>query len=324
MRFTPISTGGRQLPKRAVILNGAELEDHGYIGSAPPDPQRDRGRMLTRLVGLFMIAFGIATRWYNWHLLHTTGEFYVKATLMAPAGVAGGLLMLLRPDWVGRLRKDSPRAQKLTVWAVIAVMAVGGGIDFYLLEHARSALAARLAPPVIQQKVFAPVFAEAPAIPFLSKTYKLASFHRNKNPMWEFTADGESVNDWSTLFTVIDRPDASTREQLDRLAEGVLADYKSHGAKLLVARTMQDTAGVFNYMVAAFEEPARNRYELNFVKIAMGYPEAIIMIYGVRIADPADYRAKAKEYLDRNSSAVGAALGKLAAPEVRGWPQQPF
>ena len=51
------------------------------------------------------------------------------------------------------------------------------------------------------------------------------------------------------LLTIVDRPDAKTVADMDRLAQGVLDTYKARGAKVVMARTMQDAAGrPFNYM----------------------------------------------------------------------------
>jgi hypothetical protein len=127
------------------------------------------------------------------------------------------------------------------------------------------------------------------------------------------------------MVTIIDRPDARTREELDRLAEGIMTTYKSHGGQILAAKTMRADSGAgFNYMVAAFDEPAKQRFELNFVKMALGPTNAAIMIYGVRISDPRDYRTKAKEFLDRNSGEIGRALGNGELPDISKLPRKAF
>jgi hypothetical protein len=87
-----------------------------------------------RLFGLAMIVAGIAGWFYNRHLAATAGEFYIRLCIFTPLGIFGGLLMLLRPEWSGPLRKDSPRAQKTTVWTIVALMVVVSGADFYWLS----------------------------------------------------------------------------------------------------------------------------------------------------------------------------------------------
>jgi hypothetical protein len=160
---------------------------------------------------------------------------------------------------------------------------------------------------------------------FLDRKYRLGSFNQKQNATWEFITGDERIDDWKTLLTVIDRPDARTREELDRLAEGIMATYKSHGGQILAAKTMREDSGAtFNYMVAAFEEPGKQRFELNFVKMALGPKNAAVVIYGVRISDPQDYRTKAKNFLDRSSSQVGRALGNVVLPDIGKLPRKAF
>jgi hypothetical protein len=133
------------------------------------------------------------------------------------------------------------------------------------------------------------------------------------------------VNNWTTLLTIIDRPDAKTRPDLDRLAQGVIDNYKSHGGRILMAKTMVDASGApYSYAVAAFDLPAEHRFELNFVKAALGRKNVYIAIYGVRIADPKDYAGKAKAYLNEHSSEVGRELEKAALPATSTLPRQEF
>ncbi len=165
----------------------------------------------------------------------------------------------------------------------------------------------------------------ASTVLFLSKPYQLASFNKKRNPMWEFTAPGEKITDWTTLLTVIDRPDAKSRPELDRLAEGVIAQYKSNGGKILLAKTMKDPSGIpYNYIVAAFDEPAKHRFELNFVKVGLGRKNAYMIVYGVRVTDPADYPGKAKIFLDQRSSEIGKALAGTPLPDLATLPRNEF
>jgi hypothetical protein len=165
----------------------------------------------------------------------------------------------------------------------------------------------------------------SPPLTFLSRTYRLGSFNQKQNPTWEYVSGSETIENWTTLVTLIDRPDARTVPDLDRLSEGVMSTYKSHGGHVLMAKTMRDKAGApYNYMVAAFEEPAKNRFELNFVKFAMGPKNAFIMVYGARIADPQDYKAKGKEFLNQHSGEIGRALETAVPPELSTLPRKEF
>jgi len=165
----------------------------------------------------------------------------------------------------------------------------------------------------------------APTITFLGQTYHLGSFNQKSHPQWEFVTGSETVEKWTTLVTLIDRPDARTRPELDRLAQGIMSTYTAHGGRTLLAKTMQGAGGVpFNYMTVAFEEPAKHRYELNFVKAALGPKNAYLVVYGVRITDPKDYTGKAKTYLDQHSSEAGQAVGNFVPPDFATLPRKEF
>src|SRR5438876_471162 len=252
------------------------------FGTEHSDFQAPRGSLTPlRLFGLAMIAIGVAGWWFNWHLAETKGEFYIKLCILGPLGLAGGLLMALRPEWAGPLRSDSTRTHKIALFSALGLMFIASGIDFYRLKHSQSKN-----PPPSRAAVIA--WSPSMGVPprsallqrnserktemnFLNQTYQLGSYNQKHNPTWEFVTGGETVDNWNTLVTIIDRPDARTHEELDRLAEGVMLNYKTHGGQILMAKTMQQSSGAtFNYMVAAFEEPAKQRYELNFVKVALG------------------------------------------------------
>jgi hypothetical protein len=148
----------------------------------------------------------------------------------------------------------------------------------------------------------------AEPVRFLGREYKLGFQAAKPNPMFEYVTGGETVQNWTSLVTLIDRADAKTLPDLDRLAQGVMDTYKSRGGKVLMARTMKDAGGKpLNYMIVAFEDPAKKRWELSFVKAAMGAKNAYIAVYGVRVAEP-------KKFLTDNSQAIGQELEKLSGP----------
>ena len=164
----------------------------------------------------------------------------------------------------------------------------------------------------------------APSINFLARPYRLGSYNQKTNPMWEFVSAGETVETWTTLLTLIDRPDAHSLPELDRLAEGLKNTYQSNGAKILMAKTMADASGTkYNYLVVAFDEAAKHRYELNFIKISLGPKNAYVAVYGARISDPKDYVSKAKAYLNEHSGEVGKAL-EILHPDLSTLPRKPF
>jgi hypothetical protein len=58
-----------------------------------------------------------------------------------------------------------------------------------------------------------------------------------------------------------------------------MATYKSHSGQILLTKTMRENSGaVFNYMVAAFEEPGKQRFELNFVKMSLSSKNATVVV----------------------------------------------
>ena len=279
-----------------------------------------------------MIALGAAGWWYNASLA-ADGQFSLKLCILGPLGVFGGLLMLVRPDWAGPLRKDSSPAHKAALVGLIVLMAAGSGITFYALNRA-SAKPARtitrwspeMGTPVLPgSRKATPSGNGAASIAFLDRQYRLGSYNQKNNPMWEFVTGDEGVGRWTTLLTIIDRPDARSAQDLDRLAEGITNAQKSKGAQILSAKTLRDATGAnYNYMVAAFQEPANHRFELNFTKFVMGPKNAAILIYAARITDPRDYQSKAKAFLTRESGAIGRALEELALPDLSKLPRREF
>jgi len=164
-----------------------------------------------------------------------------------------------------------------------------------------------------------------PTITLLGRPYHLGSYNQKSKPMWEFITPDETIDNWKTLLTVIERPDAHTKPELDQVGEGVLQNYKSHGAKILQAKTMVDTAGKpYNYLLAAFDEPTHHRYEFDFVKMALGPKNVFIAIYGVRITDPTDYLSKAKTFLTQHSGESGDAISNVVLPDLTKLPRKEF
>lgn len=69
---------------------------------------------------------------------------------------------------------------------------------------------------------------------------------------------------------------------------------------------------------------AQKRFELNFVKLALGSKNAVVAVYGVRISDPKDYKAAAKAFLDQNSQTIGKALEVAKFPALEKLPRREF
>ncbi len=166
--------------------------------------------------------------------------------------------------------------------------------------------------------------ANAPTLTLFSNKYTLASYNQKYNPTWEFTSN-EAINAWTSLVTLIDRADAKTVTDMDKLSEGLMSYYKKANAVVLAAKTLKNKAGVsFNYMLVAFDEPAKQRFELNFIKVGMGPKNAYIMLIGLRIRDPKDYKARTKEFLEKRSGEVGEALGEFVVADLSTLPRREF
>lgn len=161
-------------------------------------------------------------------------------------------------------------------------------------------------------------------VSFLGRSYVLASFNQKAAPMWEFTSGKETVGNWTNLLTLLERPDAKTKQDLDRLAQGVMDHYKANGGNVLMARTMGSPENPYNYIVVAFTQATERRIELNFVKVALGPKNAYVVIYGERIHDPKDPTAKAKAFLNERSAEIGMALEKAILPEIETLPRKEF
>lgn len=54
------------------------------------------------------------------------------------------------------------------------------------------------------------------AIDFLGKPYHPGAFSAKPHPMWEFVTGQETVQNWTTLLTLIERSDAHSPQDLDR------------------------------------------------------------------------------------------------------------
>lgn len=293
--------------------------------------------MAARVFGAVMMVLGGAGWWYNGYLARTEGEFWIKLCVFVPLALAGGLLMAVKPEWAGPWQPENSRGQKMVMIAVLAFMAIGSGVEFFRLQSVVAAGAPEQKiirwspemgkPPKVAVRQLALPLAMAsmsagPEITFMGRKYQLGSHNAKANRMWEFVTGGETVNNWTTLLTLIDRPDAKTRPDLDRLSEGILTAYKSRGGKVLMAKTMGGSPEtVYNYAVVAFAEPATKRWELNFVKmhLAANRGNAVVAVYGARVAD-----AQAKAFLDEHSSAIGKALEGLVMPDLGGLPKREF
>ena len=287
-----------------------KIEDPLYLSDYPP------GRMplLMKRYAIFfglLVLLGMAVRSYHPYQsdLGWVG-FWTAASLLPLATLC--LLTYLSLQVRGKLLARR--------WLAMA--------EGYSAERLWRIAVTALAIPTAALLISTMAFGQAhsvPTITLLSRVYHVGSFNKHSAPMWEFVPPGETVQNWSSLVTLVERNDAHTRPELDAVAEGVMATYKSNGGQVLLARTMTDASGTpFNYLVAGFEQPAEHRFELNFVKIGLGPKNVYMMIYGARVTDPVDWRSKAKTYLNQHSSEIGKALETATVPDLSALPRNEF
>jgi len=126
---------------RTTDENGRTTE----IGPEHPDYQKlvatyrasPRTALRARVTAVVFILAGAGAWWYVWHQLITEGSYSLRLSLVGPFGLFGGLMLLIRPDWGGPWRQDTPTAQKLGVGVMMAVILVSLGINEYLMSHYR-------------------------------------------------------------------------------------------------------------------------------------------------------------------------------------------
>lgn len=115
------------------------------IGPEHPDYQRlaaecrssIRPTARSRLTALAFILTGAGCWWYVWHQLLTEGSYDLRASIVAPVGVFGGLLMLFWPQFCGPWREDGPEGQKISNIVTVALMLSAYAVNNYLMQHYR-------------------------------------------------------------------------------------------------------------------------------------------------------------------------------------------
>jgi hypothetical protein len=159
----------------------------------------------------------------------------------------------------------------------------------------------------------------------MGHSYHLASFNQKDKPTWQFVGGDEAVGTWTTMFTIVDRPEAHANSNLEKLAEGVKADYEAHGNRVLISQALFDPKGeAYHYLVVSFDERSKNRMQFSFVKIGLGRHNVYVAIYDVRVTDPTDYGSKARTFLHQRSAEIGTALGQMELPDIGKLPRTEF
>jgi len=117
------------------------------IGPEHPDYQRlaasyhasVRPTLRSRLTAIVLMLVGAGSWWFVWHQLVTEGSYSLRLSLLGPFGLFGGLFLLIRPQWSGPWRNDTPTAQKVGTVLLMAAILAALGINYYLMQNYRPA-----------------------------------------------------------------------------------------------------------------------------------------------------------------------------------------
>jgi uncharacterized membrane protein YjfL (UPF0719 family) len=103
-----------------------------FTGRIPAMQQHKRYRIL----GFFLFILFIGTIGYNWHLLISTGNYYLEASGLAPMGALWGLALIFSPSAAFKAKPGNKKSVKLML--IIGIIGlVLGSINFYLMDHYR-------------------------------------------------------------------------------------------------------------------------------------------------------------------------------------------
>lgn len=89
------------------------------------------GNWKGRLLGLALVVLFAGLTYLGWHQLRTEGQYSLKLAAFGPAGVVGGLFLLLFPSKGGR---PETAGDKLLVLAVFGVGVAAGLVNWYLMD----------------------------------------------------------------------------------------------------------------------------------------------------------------------------------------------
>ena len=91
-------------------------------------------RFTARGAAAYLIPVGLAGLWWNYHLVHTRGEYWVKVGLFAPALLVMGLFFLVFPD-EDPMEATALRDFRLRHWASYALAFGAAFANWYALSH---------------------------------------------------------------------------------------------------------------------------------------------------------------------------------------------
>ena len=85
----------------------------------------------SRLGGVLVIAISAALMWWNWHVLLTERQYYIKLAVFGPIGIIGGFFLILFPQRSGKPKDTKERVVSL---GVLGVGVIAGLLNWYLMD----------------------------------------------------------------------------------------------------------------------------------------------------------------------------------------------
>lgn len=89
------------------------------------------GHLKSRLLALAIILVFAGLIYFNWHELHTEGQYSTKLAAFGPVGVVGGVFLLLFPGKGGR---PETTRDKVVALFVFGLGLVAGLYNWYLMD----------------------------------------------------------------------------------------------------------------------------------------------------------------------------------------------
>ena len=84
-----------------------------------------------RLIALFIIIVFAGLTYLGWHQLMAEGKYPLKIAAFGPAGIVGGLFLLIFPTKAGKPRTTT---DKIIVLLVLGVGLAAGLCNWYLMD----------------------------------------------------------------------------------------------------------------------------------------------------------------------------------------------
>src|SRR5215472_1469064 len=131
-----------------ILLNGQlELRDeNGVVSRIGPEHPDYRLHLRSiridpkkaRIAGIVCVLAGVGGMWLNWHDLATSGYYDLRLVFWAPPVLVMGLTVLMLAKHTGPPRGGPvTRSRMVAAIAVVVLMLVATGLDWYLLANYR-------------------------------------------------------------------------------------------------------------------------------------------------------------------------------------------